>query len=138
MLLVTDVLTPSQRKLCMSRNRGANTSPEVLLRRELWRRGLRYRLRGKLFGKPDIVFWSARVAVFVDGCFWHGCWEHAVQPRTNSEFWRKKIEKNRERDQKVTEVLKNDGWSVLRIWEHEIKSDLGACAERVAAVLRRK
>ena len=120
----------------MSRNRGTDTKPEILLRRELWKRGLRYRLAVKLIGKPDIVFKSARIAVFVDGCFWHGCPEHSVQPKTNSEFWRNKIERNRARDYKVTEALKNEGWHVLRIWEHEIKQSLGLCADKIERIVR--
>jgi len=108
----------------------------MLLRGELWRRGLRYRLEGGLFGKPDIVFRAAKIAVFVDGCFWHGCPEHSTKPKTNSQFWSAKIKKNMERDKFVSENLSSDGWRVVRIWEHEIKSNLVNCAASIEDLVR--
>lgn len=86
----TDVMTPEQRSRCMSHVRGKDTKPELLLRRALWKKGLRYRLFNKLPGRPDILFIRKRVAIFVDGCFWHGCPEHGTQPRSNADFWKKK------------------------------------------------
>ena len=74
-----------------------------------------------LFGKPDFVFPKLKLAVFVDGCFWHGCPLHATQPKTNAAFWRKKISANRTRDRLVTRTLRRRGWRVLRVWEHELK-----------------
>ena len=120
---MTDVLTPEQRSYCMSRIRGRDTKPELLLRTALWAAGLRYRLANRLPGKPDIVFPGRRVAVFVDGCFWHGCPEHYKRPFSNTEFWDAKISGNRERDNRRTKELRKAGWKVIRIWDHEIKKN---------------
>ena len=108
----------------------------MLLRRELWRRGLRYRLKSKIYGKPDAVFVRARVALFVDGCFWHGCPEHSVQPKTNAKFWIEKIARNRTRDLLVAEQLTAEGWTVIRVWEHSVRKDLQSCAAVVEAAVR--
>lgn len=81
-----------------------------------------WRRNQKVFGKPDFTFWKQRVVVFVDGCFWHGCPAHATKPKNNAEFWEKKLGKNKERDQAVTEKLEQRGWTVIRIWEHELKN----------------
>lgn len=132
---MTDVLSPEQRKFCMSRISGRNTQPELALRKSLWGIGYRYRVKTQLPGKPDIVFPQKRVAVFVDGCFWHKCSKHFVKPKTRTEFWMDKINKNCERDKRVTKELKQSGWKVLRFWEHEIKENLPACVERVEALL---
>lgn len=135
---MVDVLTPEQRRRCMSRIKGSDTKPELALRRALWASGLRYRLKTKLPGKPDIVFPSAKVAVFVDGCFWHGCHEHSVKPKTNADFWSSKLATNKERDVRVNTELKTLGWVVLRFWEHEIKNDLDSVAERISECLHQK
>lgn len=132
---MSDVMTPEQRSRCMARIRGRDTKPEVLLRKELWRRGLRYRLRCRLPGRPDLVVTKFRVAVFVDGCFWHGCPTHGARPKSNREFWCRKLSRNMERDREVNERLKSMGWKVIRIWEHEVKDDLRAAASRVEAVI---
>jgi DNA mismatch endonuclease (patch repair protein) len=116
----------------MSRIRGINTKPELLLRKALWKKGLRYRLHSRIEGiRPDIVFKTKRLAVFVDGCFWHGCPLHYVRPRSKPEFWADKLRANTARDQVQTLRLIEDGWMVLRFWEHEIKSGL----EQVAALV---
>lgn len=130
-----DVLTPTQRRYCMSRIRGRDTRPEMCLRRALWQCGLRYRLHASIPGRPDIVFTRAMVAVFVDGCFWHGCPQHAVLPRNNRAFWRQKLLANRRRDRKVNATLSAAGWNVFRIWEHEIRSSAQDIAERIAAAV---
>lgn len=78
----------------------------------------------KLPGKPDIVFTRARLAVFVDGCFWHGCPQHGTNPKSNSEYWTAKLARNRARDAVVTEALEADGWTVIRYWDHDIKDDI--------------
>lgn len=107
----------------MSRLARRDTEPEMALRRELHARGLRYRVQVRVPGNRrrtvDIAFTRARLAVFVDGCFWHGCPEHGILPRTNSEWWTWKIARNVARDQDTTRLLENSGWSVLRLWEHE-------------------
>ena len=100
-----------------------DTAPEKALRSALHRRGLRFRLDERpikdLNRRADIVFRSARVAVFVDGCFWHGCPIHGTQPKANAEFWKNKIERNKERDLDTNARLKEAGWAVVRVWEHE-------------------
>ena len=116
---------PPSRKtsLRMAKVRQQGTAPEVALRRELFQSGLRYRVNYAVIKKPsrvaDIAFPRLKVAVFVDGCFWHGCPKHATWPKRNAEFWRQKIEANRIRDADTTAKLRGDGWTVLRIWEHE-------------------
>lgn len=118
----------------MSRIRGRDTKPEVLLRKALWETGLRYRLNYKLTGKPDLVFVGKRIAVFVDGCFWHGCPDHCQAPATNKRFWKEKLARNKTRDKDVNEALSAQGWSVLRFWEHDIKENLESCVKRVLRV----
>jgi len=128
---VPDVLTKTQRSYCMSRNRGTDTGPELILRKALWAANLRYRLKTKLLGKPDVVYPGARVAVFVDGCFWHGCPVHYQAPADNSDRWRKKIIATKERDEQVNQKLRDDGWEVLRFWEHSVKANTDECVEIV-------
>lgn len=128
---MADTLTPEQRKRCMSLNRGSNTKPELRLRKALWSHGLRYRIKNKLPGRPDIVFPASRLVVFVDGCFWHGCQEHYSAPVTNAAFWANKIERNKERHIEVEQQLRQGGWEVVRFWEHEIKNNMDVCIESV-------
>jgi DNA mismatch endonuclease (patch repair protein) len=132
----THVLTRAQRRHCMSRIKGRDTKPELLLRDVLWRMGLRYRLRSKVGGRPDLVFPSARIAVFVDGCQWHCCPVHWVRPKSNTEFWDTKFAKNRVRDTQVNELLRAEGWRVLRFWEHEVEKDAQRVARRISAAVR--
>lgn len=120
---MTDVMTPIQRSRCMSRIRSENTKPEIALRRLLFASGLRFRTKLKLPGKPDIVFTRAKLAVFIDGCFWHGCPKHGTRPKSNSAYWNVKLDRNRERDLAVTARLLAEGWQVLRYWEHQINED---------------
>lgn len=128
---MSDVLSKQQRSYCMSRIRGKDTKPELLLRKALWANGLYYRLKNKLPGRPDMVFPGRRLVIFVDGCFWHGCPEHCQMPETNRAFWQKKLSKNMERDKEVNLLLKQESWRLLRFWEHEIRNDLSWCVERV-------
>lgn len=135
---MTDVHTPKKRSFNMSRIRSRDTKPERLLRSELWRLGYRFRLRTSLPGKPDIVFPKQKLAIFVDGCFWHGCPEHFRLPQTNREFWRDKISANQERDRRVDRALKRDGWQACRIWEHELKDSLTVTVLKVENLLKIK
>lgn len=125
----------ASRRLSLVRQKG--TSAELELRRALHARGMRYRLHQALLQKPrrvaDIVFSRFQVAVFVDGCFWHGCPLHASWPKSNAEFWRQKIEDNRARDRDTDSRLKTKGWLVIRVWEHE---NPDGAAERIAAMIR--
>lgn len=115
----------------MAAIRSRDTKPEILLRKALFRRGARFRVKYKLPGKPDIVFPGRKLAVFMDGCFWHGCPRCYKEPDNNREFWQKKIVKNKERDQYVSKVLGDLGWTVIRVWEHEIRSNLDEVAEMI-------
>lgn len=103
--------------------RQKDTSAELALRRELHARGLRYRIQVQVLTKPrriaDVAFSGLRVAVFVDGCFWHGCPQHATWPKHNAEFWRTKIVANQRRDRDTDERLRTEGWAVVRAWAHE-------------------
>ena len=104
----------------MRRVRRRNTKPELLLRRELHRRGLRFRVDyAGLPGRPDVALTKVKIAVFVDGCFWHGCPIHATYPKHNEEWWTTKLARNRERDREVDEKLWGLGWLVLRYWTHD-------------------
>jgi len=134
---MADVLTSTQRSRCMSRIRSKDTKPELLLRRALWAGGHRYRTNYKLTGRPDLVFVRSKLAVFVDGCFWHGCPEHYQAPKTSADFWRDKIRKNILRDVEVTEQLQSEGWRVLRFWEHETRTDTEECVARVCECVNR-
>lgn len=96
-----------------------------------------YRLHARISGRPDFYFPSERLAVFVDGCFWHGCPRCKSRPKTNAIFWKKKIEGNRQRDKEMTKKLKNTGVSVLRFWGHTIKKNPQACVEKIAGRLEK-
>ncbi len=129
---MTDVLSRKQRSFCMSQIRGKNTKAEVMLRKALWASDMRgYRVHHGVYGNPDIAFTKSMVAVFVDGCFWHKCPKCFVQPERNADFWRKKLDGNVRRDKKVTKKLESEGWSVIRLWEHQIKLDVGSCVEKI-------
>ncbi len=126
-------------RLRMQRVRQKNTSAESALRRELHARGLRYRIHVPVLTKPrrvaDVAFSGLRVAVFVDGCFWHGCPTHATWPKQNAKFWRAKIEANMARDNDTDERLRAEGWKVIRVWSHE---EPKVAARRVANILERR
>ena len=135
-MLAKDILSPEQRSERMSRIRSKDTSPEMVLRKALWQRGHRYRLHCKLPGKPDLAFKSARLAIFVDGCFWHFCPLHGRTPWTNSLFWEKKFQENVNRDKRNTEQLELLGWKVLRFWEHDIDKQLDDVICKIEACLK--
>jgi DNA mismatch endonuclease (patch repair protein) len=121
----------------MQGNRAEDTRPEVAVRSAVHALGLRFRkhvapVRG-LRCRADLVFARQRVAVFVDGCFWHGCPEHGVSPRTNSSYWQAKLGGNVDRDRRNDAVLGEAGWTVVRVWEHE---DPRAAALRIASCLQ--
>ncbi len=122
-----DILGPLQRSYNMSCIRSKATQPELSVRHWLWNHDYRYRLNVKSVpGKPDIVLRKYRTAIFVNGCFWHGhegCSKYVV-PKSNTEFWISKIERNRERDQKEYKALKEAGWQVIVIWECQLKKNL--------------
>ena len=126
--------TKEQLSRNMRSHKGKDTKPELLLRKELWRRGLRYRKNYKgLYGKPDIVFLKAKIAVFVDGKMWHGYdWEHQKNDfKSNRDYWIPKIEQNIEHDYEVTQELISLDWLVLRFWDFEVKKNLQECADKI-------
>lgn len=135
---MTDVLTKEQRSYCMSQIKGKDTKPEVLLRKTLWNLGYRYRLKSRLPGKPDIVFPSRHIVIFVDGCFWHKCPEHFQMPKSNRASWKSKIEANVARDRYVNNALKTMGWKVIRVWEHEVKRALPEVLDKLLLQLNAK
>jgi DNA mismatch endonuclease (patch repair protein) len=123
----------------MSKLGRRDTLPERALRSELHRRGLRFRVdRAPVAGlrsRADIVFGPARVAIYVDGCFWHSCPEHGTRPKANAEWWEQKLNRNQERDAQTDRTLREAGWEVIRIWEHE---DPVEAADRIATALGRR
>lgn len=120
----------------MSRIRSRDTDPELLLRRAMWGQGLRYRVHLTVDGvRCDIAFPRSQLAVFVDGCFWHGCPLHYVRPRTRTCFWSQKLRDNVARDRRQTSALESAGWRVERVWEHELALDPSRVATRISAIL---
>lgn len=121
----------------MSRIKGKDSQPEVKLRKAIWKRGYRYHKHKQLPSKttPDFVFTKKKVAVYVDGCFWHGCPQHYVPPINDAPFWAEKLKQNVRRDVLKTLELQMLGWRVIRIWSHEIDEDLDAAVERVLRVV---
>lgn len=119
---MSDVFTREKRSAVMARIRGkGNKATELRLVTFMRAAGITgWRRNQPLFGKPDFVFAKLRLAVFVDGCFWHGCPLHATKPKQNAKFWREKIARNQVRDRLVTRTLRAKGWRVLRLWEHEL------------------
>jgi len=124
--------TKSQRSYNMSQIKGRNTGAEVRFRRELFKKGIKgYRISVKIPGKPDIVFTRLKLAIFVDGCFWHKCPNCFSFPKSNRTFWKNKIEDNVLRDKTINKELKRLGFKVLRIWEHDLEKDMRKCVNKV-------
>lgn len=130
-----DPMTRAERSRCMSRIRGRDTKVEIDLRKAVWSKGLRYRLHAKLPGTPDLAFPKSRVALFIDGCFWHGCPIHGVRPKTNRAFWAKKLRQNFARDERTNLELRKTGWKVVRCWEHDVERNLQRLVERLGRIV---
>jgi DNA mismatch endonuclease Vsr len=136
-----DKHTPEQRRKNMQAVKNKDSKIELLLRKELWSLGIRYRKNStKIFGKPDIVFIGKKIAVFCDSEFWHGYnWEERKGDfKSHQEFWIPKIERNMERDKEVTAKLESEGWIVLRFWGNEIKKNAAQCADIIEKVVNSK
>jgi DNA mismatch endonuclease (patch repair protein) len=136
---MADVFTRAQRSAIMSRVKGrGNAATELRLVAMFKARGIHgWRRHAEVFGRPDLVFYRSRVAVFVDGCFWHGCPRHGSLPSARREFWRPKLEQNRTRDALVNRGLTDRGWRVLRIWQHELlRRNEGRLLARIERTLR--
>lgn len=124
----------------MSNQRRRDTEPEMLVHRALHANGLRYRVGVPVPGRPrrtiDVAFPRIRMAVFVDGCFWHGCPAHRTWPKTNADWWLQKIDANRRRDNETDQLLSDRGWRVIRIWEHDIEGGVRAVLAEVGNLQR--
>lgn len=133
--------TPEQRRKNMQAIKNKDSQIEILLRKELWQRGIRYRKNvNKIFGKPDIAFIGKKIAVFCDSEFWHGYnWEERKNDfKSHQMFWISKIERNIKRDREVTKQLESEGWTVLRFWGNEIKKNTKQCANKIEDIYKEK
>jgi DNA mismatch endonuclease (patch repair protein) len=135
---MSDVFTKAKRSEVMGRIRSRGNKGTELVLAALFRNGgiTGWRRNEKVFGKPDFVFRKARLAVFVDGCFWHACPKHCRRPRSRRRFWERKFARNQARDRRVNRRLRALGWRVLRIWEHDLAKRGEVCLARVRAGLR--
>ena len=137
---MSDFLSPEERSIRMAAIHSASTKPEILLRHTFWHRGFRYRMNDKkLPGKPDIVLPKYRAVIFIHGCFWHGHKNCPIfkNPKSNTEYWSTKIARNQERDQRVWRELEAAGWSVIIVWECELKkASLNGIIDRVEAEIK--
>ena len=134
---MADIFTKAKRSEIMSAIRSVgNRTTEQAVASAFRRNGVKgWRRHANLPGKPDFVFRTQRLAIFVDGCFWHNCPKHGHIPKTNRKYWRKKLERNQERDRAANRELRKRGWRVLRLWEHAAKASPAACAARAARAL---
>ncbi|MCO1658904.1 very short patch repair endonuclease [Pseudonocardia humida] len=124
----------------LGQQRRSGTRPELELRQALWKLGLRYRVDAplalpKVRRRADVLFLGARIAVFVDGCFWHACPQHGTRPKSNAEWWTDKLDRNVQRDRDTDRLLREAGWVSVRVWEHE---DMGCAATVIAAKVRER
>lgn len=142
-----DIKTPEERSKNMAAVKSRNTKPELRLRRAIWKAGLRYftaqgwtNLTGVFLpGSPDLIFPASRIVLFVDGCFWHGCPEHYHAPEERKGFWAAKLKENLDRDRRVSVQLREKGWDVLRIWEHDLKTGpLNEIVHRLKLIIHSK
>jgi DNA mismatch endonuclease (patch repair protein) len=133
---MTDVLTKKQRSYCMSQIHGRNTGLEKVFKKHLRLNSLKgFRIGYTLEGKPDFVLPSKKIAIFLDGCFWHKCPKCFSLPSSNRSFWKNKIDSNALRDSRVNKELRNKGYSVIRFWQHQIDKDIDVCIKRIKSVI---
>lgn len=129
---MTDSVSREVRRKTMQAVKSKNTKLEEYVSKELWKRGIRFRKNvNSLKGKPDIAIKKYKLVIFLDSCFWHGCKKHCRYPKTNKDYWISKIEKNKERDQKITNYYIKKGWNILRIWEHDLKENFINTIEKI-------
>ncbi len=128
---MTDVHSKETRSYNMSQIRGKWTKQEILIHNILKGRKIKHMMHPDIEGKPDILIKNSKTLIFLDGCFWHKCPRCFRQPETNREFWMNKIENNFKKDKEVTKKLKRKGWTILRLWEHEIRENLSECIKRI-------
>lgn len=133
---MTDVLTKEQRRKNMQAIRSSDTSIEIKVSKDLWKKGFRIRKNcEKLFGRPDISMKKYRIVIFIDSCFWHGCQQHGHIPKSNEAYWIKKLCKNSLRDQEVNDYYQTSHWTVLRIWEHEVKYKYDETIDKIVSLI---
>jgi len=130
-----DKFSKEIRSKVMKSIKSKDTNIERKLRQVLWQLGYRYRIHYKITGEPDIVFIKKKIAIFCDGCFWHGCPECYKRPKSNQEYWDAKIKRNRTRAKIVNQELENDGWTILRFWEHEIHNEFELVIDKIVDCL---
>lgn len=131
--------TQSSRSNNMRAIRSKDTKIEIKVRQALWQKGYRFRKNDRtLYGSPDISIKKYKLVVFLDSCFWHGCPIHFKLPKINSEFWNKKIRRNTERDAEITHHYVEEGWTILRFWEHEIKDNINDVVESIIYHINQK
>jgi DNA mismatch endonuclease (patch repair protein) len=119
-----DTVDRATRSRVMSRVKSKETKLEKAFLARLWRAGVRYRKRNDAyFGKPDILLKGKRLVLFIDSCFWHGCGEHLRMPTSNQRYWQKKIDRNRARDEAVRKHYIGQGWTIIRVWEHDVRDE---------------
>lgn len=134
-IIMADTITKEQRRKNMQAIKSISKL-EGVVSRQLWNEGFRFRRNTKnLFGKPDISIKKYKIVIFIDSCFWHQCPQHKNMPKTNTGFWRKKLIRNIERDQEVNHYYEKNGWSIKRIWEHEVKEDLDKVIDEISALI---
>ncbi|MGI0026897.1 MAG: very short patch repair endonuclease [Nitrosopumilaceae archaeon] len=131
---MVDVFTPEKRSMIMSKIRSKNTKIDRDMRELLSKIGCEYIMYPKMYGNPDFIIPSMRIAIFCDGDFWHG-FKYHEKKKPSKKFWRNKIEKNMTRDKKVSRKLRSEGWHVLRFWEHDIEKRLVFCSQKISRVI---
>ena len=118
-----DTLTKDKRGKLMAKIKGKDTKIEKLVRLTLKNQGVKFKANPNMYGHPDIIIPKRKIAIFLDGCFWHGCKKDKTIPKSNTTYWELKIKTNKKRDKAIAKTLKNRGWTVVRVWEHQIKND---------------
>lgn len=132
MICVVDVFSKKKRSQIMTKIKAKNTKIEILFMKALRKKRIHYTgYPGKVPGHPDLVLKDKKIAVFVDGCFWHKCPKCYTEPQSNLEYWRKKIEYNVRKDRKVNKELRSSGWTVFRVWEHDINQNIDTCINKL-------
>jgi DNA mismatch endonuclease (patch repair protein) len=129
---MTDIFTPEKRSWVMSQIRGKNTKIEIKMKRILKETGYKFEMHPEMYGNPDFAHKRKRIAIFCDGDFWHG-YRYDIKKKPGKKYWRDKIENNMRRDRRYSRNLRRDGWSVLRLWEHDIEKNPEKCRRKILA-----
>lgn len=136
--ILTDHMTKEQRTKAMMAVK-SKSKLEDIISKKLWSKNIRFRKNVKgMMGTPDVAIKKYKIVIFVDSCFWHFCPQHGTIPKSNFEFWKKKLEANRARDSKVTNYYINKNWTIIRIWEHEMKNDLEFVVDNVVSLIEKE